>query len=469
MESESIRIMLKITIPPNLNSARQYILNLLLTEFLGLSFSTEIKNIDTIQISYENKILTISDAFFQQAANHWLQPESLPQLPLAQWNVMLDIADVNLVSSLVPVIFGDNVYFKSHENGLHLGLDIFGSAFFMLSRYEEVVKSERDSHERFPATASLAFQADFLHRPIVNEYVEILWACMKQLCPLLKRKPRNFRMLVSHDVDNPFEYRLLSPPRLLKQIAGDILKRHSLVKAAKNLFVWIKVKTSSDVTTDPYYTFDAIMDISEKHGLSSAFYFITDHSAGIIDGLYTMERPEIRNLLRKIHTRGHEIGLHTSYNTYRNSTQTAKEFKFLKQTCEDEGIQQITWGGRQHFLRWKTPTTFSNWNTAGLDYDSSLSFADKAGFRCGTCYEYPVYDVINKQPLKLRERPLIAMECSIIDEHYMGLGTGEKALQVFAGLKRTCQQFNGDFTLLWHNHRLVEVEEQALYDKILKI
>ncbi|OAD18679.1 hypothetical protein THIOM_005718 [Candidatus Thiomargarita nelsonii] len=236
--------MLKITIPPNLNSARQYILNVLLTEFIGISFTTEIKNVNTLQIFYENKTLTIADTFFQQAANHWLQPESLPLLPLAQWNVSEDITDVNLVSNSVPVIFGDEVYLKSHDNGLHLGLDIFGSAFFMLSRYEEAVKSERDIHDRFPASASLAYQADFLHRPIVNEYVEILWACMKQLWPQLERKPRNSRILVSHDVDNPFEYSFFSPSRLLKRMAGDILKRHSLVKAAKSLSGWIKVKTS---------------------------------------------------------------------------------------------------------------------------------------------------------------------------------------------------------------------------------
>jgi hypothetical protein len=48
------------------------------------------------------------------------------------------------------------------------------------------------------------------------------------------------------------------------------------------------------------------MDISEKHGLSSAFYFITAHSAGTLDGLYTMQHPEIRRLLRNIHAENFE-------------------------------------------------------------------------------------------------------------------------------------------------------------------
>ncbi|MEN8219337.1 MAG: AAA family ATPase [Pseudomonadota bacterium] len=51
--------MLKITTPLNLQSARQYILNVLLTEFIGISFITEIKNVNSIQIYYENKTLTM--------------------------------------------------------------------------------------------------------------------------------------------------------------------------------------------------------------------------------------------------------------------------------------------------------------------------------------------------------------------------------------------------------------------------
>jgi hypothetical protein len=54
-----------------------------------------------------------------------------------------------------------------------------------------------------------------------------------------------------------------------------------------------------------------MMNISEEHNLRSAFYFITDHSAGIIDGIYNISNPLIRKLLTKIHQGGHEIGLHT--------------------------------------------------------------------------------------------------------------------------------------------------------------
>ena len=37
-----------------------------------------------------------------------------------------------------------------------------------------------------------------------------------------------------------------------------------------------------------------------------------------------------------------------------------------------EGVRQDRWGGRQHYLQWANPTTWRNWDEAGLDYDCTL-------------------------------------------------------------------------------------------------
>ncbi len=62
-----------------------------------------------------------------------------------------------------------------------------------------------------------------------------------------------------------------------------------------------------------------------------------------------------------------------------------------------------------------------------MSYDSTLGYADHAGFRCGTCFEYPAFDPVADKQLNLRIRPLIAMECSVTADRYMGLGTGSDA------------------------------------------
>jgi len=52
--------------------------------------------------------------------------------------------------------------------------DIMGSALYILARVEEIANSTRDEHNRIPAYVSHAHENDYLHRPIADEYVEIL-------------------------------------------------------------------------------------------------------------------------------------------------------------------------------------------------------------------------------------------------------------------------------------------------------
>ncbi|MEO0397681.1 MAG: polysaccharide deacetylase family protein, partial [Cyanobacteria bacterium P01_A01_bin.137] len=402
----------------------------------------------------------------------WFSESSLPKRPLKKWNITEDFISHELINSQVSVIYGRSEnpcdLFKLYKHSILLGLDIFGSAFFMLTRYEEFVRLDRDQLDRFPATASLAYQEGFLHRPIVDEYVEILWACMKKLWPGLDRRPREFQTHVSHDVDIPYQYAFTGLPLLTRNLAGDLLKRRTPRQGLSRIHTWRRVK-QGNLAVDPFNTFDWIMSLSEKYGLTSAFYFITGHTNPRKDGNYSIRHLLIRQLLRRIYQRGHEIGIHPSFNTYQDSVQTQKEFGILQQVCSEEGIQQSTWGGRQHFLRWCNPTTWQNWEVAGLSYDSTLSFADAAGFRCGTCHEFPVFDLATRQTLNLIERPLIVMECTVLDQRYMGLGQNiEDAFDYIKCLKDTCRQFNGNFTMLWHNHRFASSAERELYEQVLK-
>ncbi len=68
--------------------------------------------------------------------------------------------------------------------------------------------------------------------------------------------------------------------------------------------------------------------------------------------------------------------------------------------------------------------------------------------------------------LALRLRPLVAMECTVIDPRYMALGTGSAAFDKFVELKRACRAVGGCFTLLWHNSRFTPVERE-LYRAVL--
>ena len=447
-------------------------------DFLGIEFRTLIEERQDVLIEDDGtrngRRLRIACILFQTHTNQWLTEDSLPRQPLDTWETVGDLHDVPLASSRLPLIYGCGIaqegsakYLTEDQDELRLGLDVFGAAFFMLTRYEEYVRPDRDQHDRFPAIASLAYEEGFLDRPIINEYIEILWWCMKRLWPELERKKRGFRTIVSHDVDVPFAQAFSGIPQLIRNCGGDILRRKSPARAIQRAKAWSAVKRG-DYRQDLNYTFDRIMDISEQNGLQSAFYFKTACTDPVYDNSYSVDHPYIRQLIKDIHQRGHEIGFHPSYITYNDQAQTRKEYERLRKVCEEEGIKQEHWGGRQHYLRWQVPVTWRNWAEAGLDYDSTLSYADHAGFRCGVCYEFPVYDLEQRKTLDLVERPLVVMEGSVLGEQYMGLN-GQVALDYMLHLKRLCQQFDGDFTLLWHNSSFDTPPIWKMYSSVLQI
>lgn len=102
-----------------------------------------------------------------------------------------------------------------------------------------------------------------------------------------------------------------------------------------------------------------------------------------------------------------------------------------------------------------------------MSYDSTLGYADRPGFRCGTCFEYTAFDVVSDQPLSLRIRPLIAMDCTVIAERYLGLGSTEAAYEKFNELKNSCRKVGGGFTLLWHNSFFCTVNDFKTYQRLV--
>jgi len=454
-----------IETPPAYRSEREYITKLLFEEFLGLEWDLKEAERHDVRLTVQGlpgEIL-LPDQLFHIPFSEWLKSSSLPETPLPFWDTRQLGFEVHIIENLIPVIYGDNNFHLEVNQGLiHLPIDVLGSAFFMLTRYEEILFSNRDEHGRFPARASLAFQEDFLDRPIVDEYVEILWACMKRLWPGLERKHRSYQIFLSHDVDGPLGA-VDKPWRLvLRNVAGDLVKRHDVNLAIRR----IAAKYLGNCDIDPCNTFDFIMDASEQYGLKSAFYFKAGSTNSRFDDKYSLEMPFARALMLRIHERGHEIGLHPSYDAHKDFGRLKAEFELLLDTAEGLNIKQERWGARQHYLRWDNPSTWQNWEEAGLNYDATLGFVDHGGFRCGTCHEFPVFNLRTSKVLQLRERPLVAMDMTLVER--MAL----RPEQVLEWIERTSdavRRHNGTFSLLWHNSCLEQLWQKQLYLKILEV
>ena len=324
--------------------------------------------------------------------------------------------------------------------------------------------ADRDARGRFPATASIALRERFLGLPLADAYVELLWSALAHAWPRLERTAPRHAVALTHDVDDPLASLGRRPAALARQLGADALRRRDGALAAQRVRSWAAL-ARGEHRHDPYDTFGFLMDVSERHGLASAFYF---RAGGATDGPreppYTLEHPWVRALLRRVHGRGHEVGFHAGFDTHCDAGRTAAEFGRLRRAAEREGIAQEAWGGRQHYLMWENPDTWANWDAAGLDYDTTLGFADHIGFRAGTSHPYRTFDVVRRRPLRLRERPLHVMDGTLFE--YMRLAP-DAALDQALAVAAECRRHGGTLTLLWHNNVLMTARHRRWYETLV--
>ena len=94
---------------------------------------------------------------------------------------------------------------------------------------------------------------------------------------------------------------------------------------------------------------------------------------------------------------------------------------------------------------------------AGLRH--TLAYADRIGFRAGTCHEYHAYHLLERRPLRLRERPFQVMDRTVFA--YMGLSP-DAARDAILASRRECRRYSGILSLLWHNNVPADRAGEAL-------
>ena len=436
--------MLVIKTPDNNLKERKYVIDTIFNEFLNIEYNSETGSKDyEIILPNDNKLI-IKDHFFNKYTSD-LEYLDIKNLPI---NISF-IENNFIIRQDIPIIFGDSRLDIEESEQIICGIDIFSSIFFMLTRWEEYVKNERDTHNRFPSIESTAYQNGFLNRSVVDEYIEMLWNMLVFLGYKENRKNKRDQIFITHDIDNLYKWK--SWRHVIQVAFGDIIKRKNSSLAKQRLSEYALIRRKK--INDPYDTFDRLMDISEKYSVKSRFYFMSGGSSAY-DKRYTIFDQKCKEILKKIDKRGHIIGFHPSYNTYNNISQFRKE-KYLLEKILGLEIKE----GRGHYLRFEVPTTWQIWEDCGMEIDSTCGYADKEGFRCGSAEEFNVFNILTRKKLKLKERPLILMDTSIYKYQKLSPDIIEDVL-------KELRENSNIFTVLWHNSQIEHIND---YEQIINL
>ncbi|MCX6256297.1 MAG: polysaccharide deacetylase family protein [Bacteroidia bacterium] len=428
--------MIQISVPQTFIHERSYVIDILLNECIGIEYKIEINpGLKDYKMCLPNgNDIIIEDHFFSvsQESTGYLDIKSLPSKIEYMQNRFLTEDDL-------PVIYGtDHCQVLERGNYIQVvcGNDIFAGAFFMLSRWEEFVVQEKDEYGRFDEKQSLAYRAGFHQRAIVNEMAEFLWNILIYCGHPDNRRKRQYQVKPTHDVD--YFSRFTGIFSMLRTIGGDIFVRRNPGMSLKTIKDYLIIV--SNKSNDPYNTYDYLMNISDNYGLVSTFYFIPAISKEFGSN-YLLENMEVKEMIGKISERGHRIGIHGQFESYKY--QTAYNAGYVRLKTIYNQLNE----GRQHYLRFENPVSWQIWNDCGIETDSTLGFTSDVGFRCGICHEFSVFNILTRRKLDLKELPLIVMDTALQKKH----GHAEKIFEEIIRLSGICKKYNGTFVLLWHN------------------
>jgi hypothetical protein len=327
----------------------------------------------------------------------------------------------------MPVLF-------SCDTGCDIGFDIFAAVFYMVSRYEEYLPFTPDSHGRFKASESLAYQHNFLQHPVVNTWIEYFKKMLLEKFPSLQFRQPVFNAIVTYDIDIAYSFK----GRNIFRFAG---------ATAKDL-ITLKIKNgfnrmlSTFSKKDRWDVYDFLENIISENELESIFFFLVgDYSR--FDKNIRYDHPLMTELIQRV-SQFSEIGIHPSY----RSSVVPEKFIIEKNRLEKIANKKIN-KSRQHYLKFKLPDTFNQLLEAGITEDYSMGFADMPGFRAGTCTPFYFYDLENEKATGLKIFPVTCMDGNFL---YYTKSTPQESAEIIGALINEVKKVNGTFISIWHNN-----------------
>jgi hypothetical protein len=343
---------------------------------------------------------------------------------------------------------GNPVFFAAGKTSA-LPFDPFSCGFYLVSRYEEYLPHIRDSNDRFDAHNSLAYQHNFLEKPVVNQWAEMIRKKLSEKYPELKFPVKNYRYEPTIDIDNAYAYRQKGFMRTVGGYAKAFLKFD---------FEDIRMRTRVLTRTrkDPYDTYTYQLELQKKYSLKPVYFFLVG-DYGVNDKNLSTQNRRFRELIRHISDYA-EVGVHPSFGSNTEPSRLQTEISRLKNILHRDITQS-----RQHFLMLKFPNTYRNLLDRDITDDYSMGFANEIGFRAGICTPFNFYDLDLESETTLRIHPFAAMDATL--NLYMHLSPDE-ALQKVKNLIAETKKVNGVFTSLWHNETLSDEKQWKGWKKV---
>ncbi len=315
--------------------------------------------------------------------------------------------------------------------------DLIETIFFHISRFEEwhYLNGREDNHGRMDARQQFLVKNGMHRIPVVDHLVLNFVKALG-----IELKDQKTRIRITHDID--FIEKKNDLFHTLRSMGGAVLKRGSVTSALK---IW-----QSRHEKNPYDTFEWMLRTEMEP--EKAIYFLMSGKSPF-DNFNDPQLPVFKKVISISKARGYTIGIHPSYESWKDAELFADELQQLQNITG--GAVRIT---RQHFLRFSFPHTPRIIEKLGLKEDSSLGYADRLGFRCGTGFGFRLYDFEHEKAFDFLETPLVFMDSALFSEAGFDPEKVQKIMDEFLAANR----FNTKITFNFHNSRFYDAQIRGI-------
>ena len=347
----------------------------------------------------------------------------------------------------IKVLFG-------HQNRSNFwNFDPFSCIFYMLTRYEEYLDSDRDEHGRPKAENSISYKLAQLRQP----WIEIILKCLGEEIgdrfPNLSLRNHRFTFCSSFDIDVPFAFKGRS---LLKSIALGISQS---IQGKIDINSWLStiLSVKSNKRRDPYDIYDLLNKVHQKYEIE-VLYFMLVSNQGKNNGSIDPKSSVFSKLVKKL-AATNQIGVHPSYESYVDFELLNNE-KHLLERIAGKKIAH----SRQHFLRQSIPETWSLLAESGIKNDYSMGYASHCGFRAGISASYPAYNLKAEEVIDLVIHPFCWMDATY--RYYQNEVSSEAILTDAVALIENVKNVNGRMVTIFHNDNFTNWNNQRNFKDI---
>lgn len=324
------------------------------------------------------------------------------------------------------------IFFKTSNT--QISFDLFGASFWLLSRYEEYLPFKTDKHNRFNYRSSLAYQYDFIQKPLINLWLNELQGCLKEFYPLLEFKVNTYTFTSTVDIDNAYKFKHKGFVRALAGYITDILSKD--VQRFKN-----RLKVIIGKKKDPFDCYDFFIDTHTKLGINAIYFFLLG-DYGPNDKNQSATNIAFQSLIKSLADYS-LVGIHPSY----GSTNKMKQLKIEISRLANIIHKPIT-HSRQHFSMLRFPQTYLELLQAGIEQDYSIGYTNLNGFRASYCFPYKWYNIENEMLTPLTINPFCIAENTLT--YYSGK-ENKSMIELALPIINEVKKYNGQLISIFHN------------------